>query len=303
MKKQLLPLILLSVCAFAVNAQVTMSNTPPPFGMEYTLRTSSSAIADASSGADQVWDYSSLSTNAIIGYTVVNPSTLPAEIKDTFPTADFAYKMSAPSDLLAAYEFYDNATTHYVRLGAKSSGSSLNNMRKIDTMMQFGQVYQSTVNYRNMDHVYDGYGTLKVGNKTYTNVVKRKSYTPGSSDTLVQFFQFTPFYHLIFSYAKMSGNVQNVVFFEINTIPTSVKEVKSDLIQMYPNPAKNQLLIKMPEAGAEIYVTDIQGKIVLQRNADTAVLQLDTENWNTGIYFVNVKSKQYSSTQKLIVNK
>lgn len=288
-----------------VQAQVTMSNTPPPFGTQYMLRVFSGTISDAFPGADQMWDYSGITTTPVMGYTVVDPATVASPLKDSFPNAEFAYKMNAGPELESAYDFYDNATTHYIQVGKKSSGSSMNNMRRTDTIVKFNQAYQSVETYRGMNHLYAGYGTLKVEGKTYNDVVMRKSYATGSTDTAVQFFQFSPFYHMIFTYAKMNGNIQNVVYFELIPATNSVNEnAYAEQIKVYPNPTINSVNVLLPTSGKSIInVVDMKGAKVKTIEANGNNITIPLHDVSNGIYYLQVQSQHYAATQKLVVTK
>ena len=83
---------------------------------------------------------------------------------------------------------------------------------------------------------------------------------------------------------------------------TSISSTSNDFdIQLYPNPANGDFAIVLPTDYAEILVTNIVGQQILktQTTQRTTNLQLD----NNGVYIVYVKTKQGTSTRKLIVNR
>ncbi len=306
MKKQLfLAALACSTWALKTNAQVTMSNTPPPFGTQYMLRIYNGSITEASPDADQMWDYSGINTTPVMGYTVVEPAKIASPLKDSFPDADFAYKMNSGSELTAAYDFYKNATTHYIQIGKKSSGSNMDNMRRTDTIVKFNQAYQSVEMYRGMNHLYAGYGTLKVSGKTYENVVMRKSYATGSTDTAIQFFQFSPFYHMIFTYAKMNGNIQNVVYFELIPANNSIRKNSMDVnLQLYPNPASQFFTLQLPAAGLyTINIVDMKGATVKSISTSGKNINLPVDDLSNGVYSIQVNSATFTATQKLVISR
>lgn len=77
-----------------------------------------------------------------------------------------------------------------------------------------------------------------------------------------------------------------------------------DGINIYPNPAENQLAISSGQfAISEIEIYDVVGKKVFRKQLPTNNYQLtiDVSGLTNGIYFVKVKTKDGIKTQKLIV--
>lgn len=72
-------------------------------------------------------------------------------------------------------------------------------------------------------------------------------------------------------------------------------------LTIYPNPSSGLFTILLPSDNAEITVTNIAGQQITKTETAqrTTNLQLD----NDGVYFVYVKSKQGTTTRKLIVNR
>lgn len=304
MKKQLLFGLIIGTCA-ATHAQVVMENHVPPFGTTYTMNTVSGSVTPASEGASQSWTYASISGIPALTYKIVNPATLPARIKDSVPSADFgAQGVGAPHDTLAIYDFYKNETSHYVKVGKKSSGN--NPVQKTsDTVIMFNHTYGNTLVYGGMNRVYCGYGTLTIKTKTYQNVVMIKSYMTGSSDTLFQFHQFNPHYQLLMSYARISGNIQNVIYWEpaVST-PTALKENTSDVIGVFPNPAKDQLRVslKKPAGKLKTIMMDMQGKVVLENYTDQVQeASLDVSSLQPGMYILNIEADGALTREKILV--
>ncbi len=82
---------------------------------------------------------------------------------------------------------------------------------------------------------------------------------------------------------------------------TGINEtVNNNLFSIYPNPTSGQFTIVVAD-NAEIIVTDVLGQLVIktQTTQQTTNLQLD----NNGVYIVYAKTKQGTTTRKLIVNR
>jgi uncharacterized repeat protein (TIGR03803 family) len=85
----------------------------------------------------------------------------------------------------------------------------------------------------------------------------------------------------------------------VNTV--GIPEPTNDnSFNIYPNPTSGQFTILLPTEDAGIIVTNVMGQEILKEQAKqkTITLQID----NNGVYFVYVKTKQGTTTQKLIVN-
>ena len=70
---------------------------------------------------------------------------------------------------------------------------------------------------------------------------------------------------------------------------------------IYPNPTNGTFTVELPAAKAVITVTNVLGEVVLQLNATnrTTTLQLD----RTGVYLINLRTDQGSSTRRIVVDR
>lgn len=81
-------------------------------------------------------------------------------------------------------------------------------------------------------------------------------------------------------------------------------------VNLYPNPADNYSLIRVNMTQAQdlrIAVTDLSGKTVAEKNygmqSGDNVYPLNTELFESGIYFVNIYTNQEMITKKLVITK
>ncbi|HEY5470605.1 MAG TPA: T9SS type A sorting domain-containing protein [Bacteroidales bacterium] len=75
---------------------------------------------------------------------------------------------------------------------------------------------------------------------------------------------------------------------------------------LYPNPADKYSIIRFKPGGneyTELRVYDPAGKILIEKTipAGQTPYQLETDTWNSGLYFVEIRSGQKVSTGKLLV--
>lgn len=88
-----------------------------------------------------------------------------------------------------------------------------------------------------------------------------------------------------------------------NTIaaPTGVNALAmSDNLQVYPNPAKEVLVISIPKmVNGVVTITDVLGKEVMQQHMAGLHMNMNISHLQNGVYFVNIG--QY--TQKVVISK
>ena len=75
---------------------------------------------------------------------------------------------------------------------------------------------------------------------------------------------------------------------------------------LYPNPADKYSIIRFKPGGneyTELRVYDPAGKILIEKTipAGQTPYQLETDTWNSGLYFVEIRSGQKVSMGKLLV--
>ena len=87
-------------------------------------------------------------------------------------------------------------------------------------------------------------------------------------------------------------------FKNVNTY-LSTTETKNNLLKVYPNPAKDHVVISNISKGENISVYDLSGKILFQTKSPGNSLNINTSSYKNGIYLVKVGEK----TTKIIVNK
>jgi len=90
--------------------------------------------------------------------------------------------------------------------------------------------------------------------------------------------------------------VDNVYFHDGTT---SINNVSSNQIKVYPNPAAKGTQITINEEVNQYQILDLSGKIILQSNSTSVI---NTENLNAGLYILKTTTKEnLIKTQKLII--
>ncbi|MCG8700928.1 MAG: carbohydrate-binding protein, partial [Bacteroidales bacterium] len=95
-----------------------------------------------------------------------------------------------------------------------------------------------------------------------------------------------------------------------NLVDVSTKSVEAQnnsltqlYVQVYPNPVSGMLNVDISgvDQANTIEIYNIHGAVVYENRTTNNHLQINTENWNKGIYFIKIKHDTHSAMQKLIV--
>jgi hypothetical protein len=98
------------------------------------------------------------------------------------------------------------------------------------------------------------------------------------------------------------GSTMQEIFTNNCSTTLSVKENNfEEKIILFPNPTSGNFTIFTPSENAEICITDLFGKQIIQTFSTQKNLNVQLEY--NGVYFINVKTKSSSTTKKLVVNK
>ena len=71
------------------------------------------------------------------------------------------------------------------------------------------------------------------------------------------------------------------------TCTANVPALTTSVIQIYPNPAKDNICISGLEGEGQLFVLDLSGKIVKQQNYHSKSLTIDVALLNSGVYFIS----------------
>ena len=91
--------------------------------------------------------------------------------------------------------------------------------------------------------------------------------------------------------------------YAIETGPTSIRTIDAASIAVYPNPASEVLNISNVEVFDRIEIANITGKIVDIVDVNANMLRLDISNYDAGIYFISLESKEHGSVVKKFVKR
>ena len=101
---------------------------------------------------------------------------------------------------------------------------------------------------------------------------------------------------------KTRGSVSCPVSCDVVGVEEEVKEV---VFSLFPNPAKEGIQIEFPYDGKnEIVILDLSGKIIYQNKAVVGkTIRIDLNHLSNGMYFVKLKSNNYSFSDRIVLAK
>ncbi len=88
------------------------------------------------------------------------------------------------------------------------------------------------------------------------------------------------------------------------TAALSIPEVSTVALNLYPNPATNEITISSPASniGYSIKLYNNLGQLVLEKNIDNQSQKISLQTLNSGVYFYNIACAEKTSFGKLIKN-
>lgn len=100
-------------------------------------------------------------------------------------------------------------------------------------------------------------------------------------------------------YYRVKVVLQNggIVYSSVEMIPGS-----NETLVVYPNPAKTSLQITGTRTGAQIIITDLQGRTIYQHTANSNSVSVDVQQWRKGYYLLRVVGTgSKTDAQKFVV--
>lgn len=227
---------------------------------------------------DHFWDFGDGNTStsaspthtyaAIGGYEVCHTVTdVNAACSDTYCDSVYVSANPAPGPCQSSFYWWEDSTTNQtVILINNSSGSGT-----ISYFWDFGDGTTSNLAYPS--HQYNSIGAYNV------------CLTITAGDPFFGYCTST-YCDLVYITFKSVG-------FTINVYPpavVSLSENESISFSIYPNPATDQLTIETGEleGNSELFVRDIQGKLVAVHHVNSNSTTLDVSTLQSGVYFIQL---------------
>ena len=295
---------ILIVTAFTQPVILNNDNIPEP-GLSAPVSLGTPSAGVGSGGADQTWDFSSVIFTPVGTIDVIDPATSP--IGASFPTANYAYSFAGN------YSFFkvdaDKLEVLAYVITTPGVGNDYTPNPRTNLIFPFNYLDTETDTWQkvgdspnNVEISYDGYGTLITPSKTYTDVVRvKEDYGGGAID--YQWYILNPLMS-IFIYDHNDNLLYNI---NADQITTGIENTSTgSLIDIYPNPASDQLNIELTqvESGKEMILElfNIYGQSISQYPVTNISTTINIQNIPSSVYIYQLKDKEgIVKTGKLIV--
>jgi len=290
-------------------------------------------------GANQTWDFADVTSTSTDQINVISPSGTP--FVNLFPEANITFYFENENGEI--YSYADLSSTEFLSWGTgvvADTGNIIMHNSDPEKQMEFPFSYQDsftddfyvpfeamgfTIHRRGTSTVTaDAWGSIHTPETTYNNVLRVKNestiidsmwmgniffVTTTSSSTDYTWYTGDdgyPVFTVNISQSEQSTDTTG----SYKTVTQSVWETTNNLnnIQIYPNPATNNLFVSIPssnEGDLNISLIDLTGKELISRNSDLItqnnLIHLDLSGISPGIYFLRVSNERNTITKKVIV--
>jgi Secretion system C-terminal sorting domain len=279
------------------------------FGASYSATTSvadNTGLTPGLSGANRVWDFSSISLSPLGTVTKVAVSTAP--FASTFPTANYCNTFNYFGS--TGYEIDKISSTSFEVLGIINSGLVESNFNANSVkVLQFPFTFNTTFTdtYQELNDsapttivvTYDAYGTLIMPYGTFTNVIRRKLVENGL--TTYDWIKTNPFSFILTADFTSGGTL---TAYQPNTL-SIFKQTKTKNFSIYPNPTNGDFTISNSTFAKGILILyDTLGKVVFTSVLDNEMLIVSTNDLPSGLYFLKISNSenQIVHSEKILKN-
>ncbi len=141
-----------------------------------------------------------------------------------------------------------------------------------------------------------------LGNFTYVNDF------PEPTTVQYQWFKNGPNYLVMSVQLDEFNNVSNAQYYNAPGVVGLADTEQALVFDIYPNPlnTNDKLYISIKNQSDdqnEIFMYDVSGREVLSTTTNNSLIELDTHQLNSGMYYVKINNQKQSYLQKVIINK
>ena len=88
----------------------------------------------------------------------------------------------------------------------------------------------------------------------------------------------------------------------MGTFVLNTPDADQNQFEVYPNPTVDFLNFRFTNnlSSAKIEVYNMLGQLVLSSNIGSTTYSIDTSDWKSGVYIVQINSKDFSQTKRII---
>lgn len=107
---------------------------------------------------------------------------------------------------------------------------------------------------------------------------------------------------IVYTYNKR-GAADTVISVNEPTVEQSIRKSTSVFTAVYPNPTYDNLYMDLTQLQTEHKIsyslTDLFGKVILQSETKSVLLQINLSNLASGIYILRIKSENFEAIHKI----
>jgi type IX secretion system substrate protein/carboxypeptidase family protein len=197
-----------------------------------------------------------------------------------------------------------NAAANMYRIYLKGTG---NEFEIGDEIAAFdGETMVGAMVYQNLTDVYDNdlniFSVTNLGpGYTVGNPIVLKAWDASENKVYSLTYEFKSVYgneYLEMVYPA-GDNHYSIADIAKNTF--GISENLEKAIHVYPNPASGLLNILVPFADGDVQIVDLLGKTVYSEKLTAEKMQINTENFETGIYIIKINSAYGIVNKKLMI--
>lgn len=302
------------------------------------------AASVGASGANVTWNFTNLDSINNGKSFYVAPSTTPYAATSMAKKANLsAYAIGSTYN---SYSFYNSQAGYFVVVGGAGGPVDSTIYSRYDTVAYFPFTYLTTLNDSNIFRIYvsggivdrvyngrhstvDGYGTLKLPNATYNNVIRyhNEFYQRDSLFSGSTYIGSTTSYYTK-EYVWASKDYRGQLFYMITSqkkngvsqaggsrwylknpypaIATGINEINPEnSVTVYPNPFSTETILQSGEIlnDATLTACNLYGQQVKQiKNITGQTITFNRDNLPSGIYFIRIiQDNKTIATKKIII--
>ncbi len=328
--KKILVIIIISFLTIGIKAQPTITNNVlPVIGDTVLMSFDSTLIAPGVSGANVTWDFTTtLHQDFFFQRIYLNP--LNTAYSATFPNA----KLCRTDGIGSAYSYWDNTnSTKSVCYGFVETNNYTQHYNNLPINyykfpISYGNTYTDSVSaVTNPGNLVgpgkytfsaDAWGTIKLPNKTVSNVLRTKSVLYiGDSSAGVNSYSLTTEYSwyqaskkepllVISSVIINHAMYKKYVLYDITSSNGIAEAEPTAKFEIMPNPSKDLITInveslKLKDA-FDVSIYDILGKKVFAKaiNNKENTVEIDVRFLTKGVYILKLTDGKQSHQHKFI---
>ncbi len=321
MKKIIFTIVTICLTVIGIKAQpvITYAGNAPQIGDSYRFSVDSATIDPGSAGANQSWDFSTITPTSFYSVAVVSPGSTP--FASDFPESNTAFQYTSDREW---YGYIDVKTSEMLNDGVGFDPGSDNEYfihytdaaKLIKYPFSYNDSYTDSYytsytmpegmdihEHSNVTVTADAWGSVSTPAAVYNNTLRVKLEFSGTDSVFVMgtFMYVTT--HSLTQYEWYTATSHSVIISICVSTDGSSISYRSDsdgideqassqqLIHLYPNPATDKIDIELPKEldhSTEVNIYNSKGKQVTQFTMTKGSSTADISSLSPGMYVVTV---------------